>query len=99
MASLSPDGEQTIYRVTQEAIQNIVDHSHLEIFPSVWKATVRPDLSSKNTGIDFETRSKLPIGLWLVGMPKRAEHELDALRLLPGVSTTAGSPINYMPGL
>jgi signal transduction histidine kinase len=47
MASLNPDVEQTIYRVTQEAIENIVDHSRLEISPSVRKATVRPHLSSR----------------------------------------------------
>jgi signal transduction histidine kinase len=49
MPSLSPDVEQAIYRVTQEAIENIANHSRAKTFSVRWQATVTPRSPFKMT--------------------------------------------------
>lgn len=75
MPSLSPDVEQTIYRVTQEAIENIVKHSraksfsvHLENDGHFTTLTIQDD------GLGFDMKSDASTGHFgLVGMRERAE--------------------------
>jgi signal transduction histidine kinase len=75
MPSLSPDVEQTIYRVAQESIENIVKHSraksfsiHLENDGHITTLTIEDD------GLGFDMKSDLSTGHFgLVGMRERAE--------------------------
>jgi signal transduction histidine kinase len=75
MPSLSPDVEQTIYRVAQESIENIVKHSQAKSF------SVRLEndghlttLSIEDDGLGFDPRGEKSTGHFgLVGMRERAE--------------------------
>jgi len=75
MPSLSPDVEQTIYRVAQESIENVVKHSqaksfsvHLENDGHVTTLTIEDD------GRGFDPHGKEATGHFgLVGMRERAE--------------------------
>ena len=75
MPSLSPDVEQTIFRVAQESIENLVKHSHAKSF------SVRLEndghvttLTIEDDGIGFDPQGKESTGHFgLVGMRERAE--------------------------
>jgi len=75
MPSLSPDVEQTIYRVAQESIENIVKHSQAKSF------SVRLEndghvttLTIQDDGFGFDPQGKESTGHFgLVGMRERAE--------------------------
>jgi len=75
MPSLSPDVEQTIYRVTQESIENIVKHSRAKSF------SIRLEndghistLTIQDDGMGFDMKSDASFGHFgLVGMRERAE--------------------------
>jgi signal transduction histidine kinase len=75
MPSLSPDVEQTIYRVAQESIENIVKHSQAKSF------SVRLEndghittLTIEDDGLGFDPRGEKSTGHFgLVGMRERAE--------------------------
>jgi len=73
MPSLSPDVEQTIHRVAQEAIQNTTNHSGARKFSLHLIHDRRTTLTIQDDGIGFDT-SKEPSGHFgLVGMRERAE--------------------------
>jgi signal transduction histidine kinase len=75
MPSLSPDVEQTIYRVAQESIENVVKHSQAKSF------SVRLEndgyvttLTIEDDGIGFDPHGRESTGHFgLVGMRERAE--------------------------
>ena len=75
MPSLSPDVEQTIYRVTQESIENIVKHSRAKNF------SIRLEndghistLTIQDDGMGFDMKSDASFGHFgLVGMRERAQ--------------------------
>jgi signal transduction histidine kinase len=75
MPSLSPDVEQTIYRVAQESIENIVKHSQAKSF----NLRLENDghlttLTIEDDGIGFDPHGKESTGHFgLVGMRERAE--------------------------
>ncbi|MBK9210942.1 MAG: hypothetical protein IPL71_22750 [Anaerolineales bacterium] len=74
MPSLSPDVEQTIYRVTQEAIENIVNHSRAKNFSVRFESDVYTTLTIQDDGMGFDSKSKEPTGHFgLVGMRERAQ--------------------------
>ena len=74
MPSLSPDVEQTIYRVTQEAIENIVNHSRAKNFSVHLESNGHTTLTIQDDGTGFDVKSKEPTGHFgLVGMYERAE--------------------------
>ena len=74
MPSLSPDVEQTIYRITQEAIENIVNHSHAKKFSVRLESNSHTTLIIQDDGVGFDSRSKEPTDHFgLVGMRERAE--------------------------
>lgn len=74
MPSLSPDVEQTIYRITQEAIENIVHHSCAKKFSVRLESNSHTTLIIQDDGIGFDARSKEPTDHFgLVGMRERAE--------------------------
>lgn len=74
MPSLSPDVEQTILRITQEAMENITKHSRaakVSVHLSSNKHTI---LTIMDDGIGFDIKSKDSSGHFgLVGMRERAE--------------------------
>jgi len=73
MPSLSPDVEQTIHRVAQEAIQNITNHSGANKFSLRLEHNHNTTLTIEDNGIGFDP-SKAPTGHFgLVGMRERAE--------------------------
>jgi len=73
MPSLSPDVEQTIHRVAQEAIQNITNHSSAKKFSLRLDHNHNTSLTIEDDGIGFDA-SKAPTGHFgLVGMRERAE--------------------------
>ena len=73
MPSLSPDVEQTIHRVAQEAIQNITNHSGARGFSLHLEHDQHTTLTIEDNGIGFDI-SKAPTGHFgLVGMRERAE--------------------------
>lgn len=74
MPSLSPDVEQTILRVTQEAIENLTKHSRAKKFGIQLSHNGRTTLIVEDDGIGFDMRSREASGHFgLVGMRERAE--------------------------
>jgi signal transduction histidine kinase len=74
MPSLSPDVEQTIYRVAQESIENIVNHSRAKNFNVHLSNNGHTTLTVQDDGIGFDSNAKGPTGHFgLVGMHERAE--------------------------
>jgi len=74
MPSLSPDVEQTIYRVAQEAIENITNHSQAKNFSVKLESTEQSILTIQDDGIGFDSSSSQRTGHFgLVGMRERAE--------------------------
>jgi len=74
MLSLSPDVEQAIYRITQEAIENITNHSRAKSFSVHLVSNRHTILTIEDDGIGFDAKSKEPTGHFgLVGMYERAE--------------------------
>lgn len=74
MPSLSPDVEQTIYRIAQESIENIVNHSHAKNFSVRLESNGHITLTIQDDGIGFDARPKEPTDHFgLVGMRERAE--------------------------
>jgi signal transduction histidine kinase len=73
MPSLSPDVEQTIYRITQEAIENIVNHSRAKSFSIRLESDVHTTLTIQDDGMGFDMKSDASFGHFgLVGMRERA---------------------------
>ncbi len=74
MPSLSPDVEQTIYRITQESVENIVNHSRAKNFSVRVQSNGHTILTIQDDGVGFDTKSKEPTDHFgLVGMRERAE--------------------------
>ncbi|GAB4573805.1 MAG: hypothetical protein Fur0017_28370 [Anaerolineales bacterium] len=74
MPSLSPDVEQTILRVTQEAIENITKHSQAKKFSIHLSSNGRTLLVIQDDGIGFDIKAKEITGHFgIVGMRERAE--------------------------
>lgn len=74
MPALSPDVEQTIFRVAQEAIENIVNHSRAKNFSVLLESDIHTKLTIQDDGIGFDSNSREPTGHFgLVGMYERAE--------------------------
>ncbi len=75
LPNLTPDVEQCLYRVAQEAVENVVHHANakrlgLRLEPEAgrWKLTVQDD------GLGFDPRDQVSSGHFgLVGMRERAE--------------------------
>ena len=74
MPSLSPDVEQTIFRVTQEAIENLTKHSRAKKFSICLTSHGQTTLIIADDGVGFDMRSREASGHFgLVGMRERAE--------------------------
>lgn len=74
MPSLSPDVEQTIFRVTQEAIENISKHSQAKKFSVHLSHNGRAVLVIQDDGLGFDMKSNASTGHFgLVGMRERAQ--------------------------
>jgi signal transduction histidine kinase len=75
MPSLSPDVEQTIYRVAQESIENVVKHSQAKSFSVRLENDGRvTTLTIEDDGIGFDPQGEKSTGHFgLVGMRERAE--------------------------
>jgi signal transduction histidine kinase len=74
MPSLSPDVEQTIYRIAQESMENIVNHSHAKNFSVHLANNGHTTLTIQDDGIGFDSDANGPSGHFgLVGMRERAE--------------------------
>ncbi len=85
MPSLSPDVEQTILRVTQEAIENITKHSQAKKFSVHLSSNKQTTLVIQDDGIGFEMKSKDATGHFgLVGMHERAELAGGHLKIESG---------------
>jgi len=71
---LSPDVEQTIYRIAQEAIENIANHSRAKKFSIQLISAERTTLILQDDGLGFDMKSDMSSGHFgLVGMRERAE--------------------------
>lgn len=82
MPSLSPDVEQTILRVTQEAIENLTKHSRAKKFGIQLFSNGRTTLIVEDDGIGFDMRSREASGHFgLVGMRERAELSGGTLKV------------------
>lgn len=85
MPSLSPDVEQTILRVTQEAIENITKHSQAKKFSVTLSSNKHTTLAIQDDGIGFDMRAKNSTGHFgLVGMRERAELAGGNLKIESG---------------
>ena len=75
MPSLSPNVEQTIYRIAQEAIENITKHSGAKkIKVELLNRDSHIHLIIQDDGLGFDVKSKQPVGHFgLIGMKERAE--------------------------
>jgi signal transduction histidine kinase len=82
MPSLSPDVEQTIYRISQEAIENITRHSQAKKFSIQLTHNDDVNLIIQDDGIGFDMKSKQPTGHFgLIGMKERAELAGGSLKI------------------
>lgn len=82
MPSLSPDVEQTILRVTQEAIENLTKHSRAKKFGIQLSHNGRTTLIVEDDGVGFDMKSREASGHFgLVGMRERAELAGGALKV------------------
>lgn len=81
MPSLSPDVEQTIYRVAQEAIQNITSHSGAKKFILRLEHNRHTTLTIQDDGIGFDMSKHTSGHFGLVGMKERAELAGGTLRV------------------
>ncbi len=82
MPSLSPDVEQTIYRVVQESIENIVNHSRAKNFSVQLTSDSHTTLVIQDDGVGFDANAKGPTGHFgLVGMHERAELAGGTLKI------------------
>lgn len=90
--ALSPDVEQCIYRITQEAVENVLHHANAQQLTV--HLTVRTDeilLMIKDDGIGFNPKTSLPSGHFgLKGMQERAQLVGGALTIhsVPSAGTT-----------
>jgi signal transduction histidine kinase len=72
--SLSPDVEQTIYRIAQESIENIAKHSHAKNFSVRLESNGHTTLTIQDDGDGFDLDAEKSTGHFgLVGMRERAE--------------------------
>ncbi len=83
MPSLSPDVEQTIFRIAQEAIENIVKHSGAKRFSvRLTHTNHHAHLIIQDDGIGFDVKSKTSTGHFgLIGMKERAELAGGSLQI------------------
>jgi signal transduction histidine kinase len=71
---LSPDVEQTIYRIVQEAIENITHHSRAKKFSIQLLHDTNTTLIIQDDGMGFDMKGDISSGHFgLVGMRERAE--------------------------
>jgi signal transduction histidine kinase len=73
MPSLSPDVEQAIYRIAQEAIENIISHSHAKNFKVHLESDRHTTLIIQDDGVGFDLTAKVTGHFGVVGMHERAE--------------------------
>jgi len=74
LPSLSPDIEQTIYRIAQEAIENVTNHSQAKNFSVRLTSNGHTTLTIQDDGIGFDSATSQRTGHFgLVGMRERAE--------------------------
>jgi signal transduction histidine kinase len=91
MPSLSPDMEQTIFRITQEAVENITKHSQAQKFSIHLSNNGPAILIIQDDGIGFDRKSKEATGHFgMVGMRERADLAGGQLKIEsePGRGTT-----------
>jgi signal transduction histidine kinase len=82
MPLLSPDVEQTVYRVTQEAIENLTKHSRAKKFSIHLFHNGRTTLIVEDDGVGFDMKSREASGHFgLVGMRERAELAGGSLKV------------------
>jgi signal transduction histidine kinase len=83
--SLSPDVEQTVFRVAQEAIENIVNHSRAKNFSVRLESNGHTKLTIQDDGMGFDNDVKASTGHFgLVGMRERAELAGGKLKIESG---------------
>ncbi|RIK31745.1 MAG: hypothetical protein DCC56_06070 [Anaerolineae bacterium] len=73
MPSLSPDVEQAVYRVAQEAIHNITNHSRAKKFSLRLEHNRHTTLTVQDDGVGFDQSKSNSGRFGLVGMTERAE--------------------------
>jgi len=74
MPSLSPDVEQTIYRIAQECIENIANHSRANHFSVSLQSNGHITLTIQDDGVGFDMKTDVSSGHFgLVGMRERAD--------------------------
>lgn len=79
---LSPDVEQTIFRITQEAIENISKHAQAKKMNIQLFHNGHTILTIQDDGIGFDMKSKQPTGHFgLIGMKERAELAGGSLKI------------------
>lgn len=81
MPSLRPDVEQTIYRVAQEAIENIVRHARAGKLTVRLFHNGRTHLIVEDDGTGFDVRAARSGHFGLAGMKERAEWVGGALKI------------------
>jgi signal transduction histidine kinase len=82
MPSLSPDVEQALYRIAQESIENIANHSQAKNFSVQLTGNGQTRLIIQDDGVGFDLRAQSPTDHFgLVGMRERAELAGGVLKI------------------
>jgi len=85
MPSLSPDVEQTLYRITQECVENIAKHSRAKKLSVRLTSNAHTILTIQDDGVGFDPRETEPTNRYgLVGMRERAELAGGSLTIESG---------------
>jgi signal transduction histidine kinase len=91
---LAPPAELMVYRLVQEAINNISKHARArQVWLNLSAEHGWVEVAVRDDGVGFDTRKLSPMAHGLLGMRYRVEAERGALRLhsFPGQGTTVSA--------
>ncbi len=93
-ANVSPDVKQSLYRITQEAVENVVHHANAQHLKVQLTISDSIDLLIQDDGIGFNPATPLPSGHYgLKGMQERAQLAGGALTIHS--KTGSGTTIRF----
>jgi signal transduction histidine kinase len=90
---VSPEISEAVYRIAQEALQNVIRHSqarHVNLLLKIADRVIRLSVVDNGAGFDADGASTRPMSFGLLGMRERAALVGGTLRIqsMPGKGTT-----------
>ncbi|CAN5397967.1 hypothetical protein BH09PSE5_BH09PSE5_15540 [soil metagenome] len=101
-ARLSPASELTMYRLVQEALTNIAKYAQAtEVDVSLRSLPGHAEITVRDNGVGFDTRTAKPSTHGLVGMRYRVEAQAGKMTVVsaPGSGTTIKASVPCLPAV